>query len=152
MLKDVWYALWHKPATQAYPSPVPNSPERLRGKLHWDASLCTGCQLCVKDCPSQALEMFVLDREAKRFVMRYDMNRCIYCAQCLQNCRFHAIRLAHDEWSFSGDSPERFIFRYGECKETDDERLGVAARSTPDIDPSTASPSLGERGAKPARG
>ncbi len=143
MLKDVWYALWHKAATQTYPDPAPASPERLRGKMYWDEAVCTGCQLCVKDCPTHALHLSTLDGDKKHFVMDYDMNKCIYCAQCLQNCRVGGIRMASNEWSFSADTPDIFHFRYGEHA---NEASPVASEAERPVDAPPQTPSAGGGG------
>ena len=87
MLRDVIGALFQKPITQKYPFEVAIPADRLRGKLVWDPSKCTGCCLCVKDCPSDAIEMVVNDKQNKRFVLRYHMDRCTFCSQCVMNCR-----------------------------------------------------------------
>jgi formate hydrogenlyase subunit 6/NADH:ubiquinone oxidoreductase subunit I len=82
MFGDVVRSLFKRPATELYPYVRRPTPDRLRGKLVWDPSKCTGCQLCVKDCPSEAIELIVLDKVKKQFVLRYHNDRCTYCAQC----------------------------------------------------------------------
>ena len=114
MFKDILSALVAKPATEPYPNPTPDEPARLRGKLYWTAEGCTGCQLCVKDCPAQALDLFVLDQKSKQFVMRYNVSRCTFCGQCVEDCRFHCLRLAPEEWSLAADSRAPFVLYYGD--------------------------------------
>ena len=97
MLKDVIGALFLKPVTQKYPFERTQPSERLRGKLVWDPEKCTGCALCVKDCPSDAIEMVVNDKQNKNFVLRYHMDRCTFCAQCVQNCRFECMGMSDEE-------------------------------------------------------
>ena len=69
LLGDVIKSLFTKPATQAYPFVKAATPDRLRGKLVYDPEKCTGCQLCIKDCPSNAIELLVVDKKAKKFVV-----------------------------------------------------------------------------------
>lgn len=114
MFKDILFGLVHEPATVAYPDPQADNPERLRGQLHWNPEGCTACQLCVKDCPANALELFVIDKDSKQFVLRYDASRCIYCSQCVQNCRFNCIQLSSDEWSLTADNRACFTKYYGD--------------------------------------
>ena len=114
MLKDILEALFTKPATKPYPNLTPDQPERLRGKLHYNPANCTGCQLCVKDCPAMAIELIEIDKQNKQFVMRYDVGCCTFCAQCVQNCRFDCLSMSNDEWSFATDEKTNLITYYGE--------------------------------------
>lgn len=114
MFHDLLKSIVSKPATERFPNPEPNEPERLRGKLHWNPTDCTGCQLCVKDCPSDALKLFIVDKKKKQFVMSYDVGRCTFCAQCVQNCRFDCLGMAQDEWALSDSDKAGFNLTYGD--------------------------------------
>ena len=85
MLKDIVVSFFKKNATQLYPIERTPAPERFRGNLQYNPAACTGCCLCVKDCPSKAIELVTLDRAAKRFVLKYHMDRCIYCGRGTTN-------------------------------------------------------------------
>lgn len=113
MLKDVLRSLWQRPTTEQYPFVRPPTPARLRGQLHFDPANCTGCRLCVMECPAEALELITLDRKAKRFVLRYHVDRCTYCAQCVQNCRFGCLEMSPDEWELAATSTKPFTIHYG---------------------------------------
>ena len=113
MLGDVLTSLFSKPATELYPYERHPAPERLRGKLVWDPSKCTGCQLCVKDCPSEAIELITIDKASRRFVMRYHIDRCTYCAQCVQNCRFKCLGMSNKQWELASYRREPFMVFYG---------------------------------------
>ena len=76
MFKDIITSFFKKPVTENYPAERPHIAARFRGKLHFDPTKCVGCQLCVKDCPSDALEIITIDRANKRFVARYHVDRC----------------------------------------------------------------------------
>ena len=69
MFKDLLTSFFSKPVTEQYPFERPEVAERFRGKLFYDPAKCTGCNLCSKDCPSDALEIVILDRAAKKFGM-----------------------------------------------------------------------------------
>ena len=101
MFTDILNSFFKKPVTEKYPFTKVEAPEDLRGKVIWDATTCTGCGLCVKDCPSGALELFTVDKINKRFVMLYHVDRCTYCAQCEVSCRSKSIV------SFGGTSSPR---------------------------------------------
>ena len=113
MLRDVLSALFSKPATTPYPNPEPQPSERLRGQLHWAPAQCTGCQLCVKDCPSNAIQLLTLDKANKQFVMVYDAAQCTFCGQCVQNCRFDCISMSDEEWSMATANKETLLSHYG---------------------------------------
>ncbi len=59
---------------------------RKRKKLYIAKLFCTGCGECVKNCPSQALEL--VDEKA-----RVDHDKCIFCGYCSPECPSFAIRL-----------------------------------------------------------
>ena len=117
LLGDIWKSVWIPPATQQYPFVKRPSPAHLRGMLVYDTSACTGCQLCVKDCPAQALELITLDKKAKRFVMRYHVDRCTFCAQCVESCRFNCIGLKNDQWELASTDRGDFTIMYGRSED-----------------------------------
>ncbi len=125
MLSDVIRALFQRPATRQYPFERTAAPDRLRGKLKWDAEKCTGCSLCVKDCPAQALEVFMVDKANKRVVLRYHLDRCTYCAQCVVSCRQGALTMAHDEWELADTDKKLFTITCGD--DADVQRLADLA-------------------------
>ena len=132
MLGDVVRSLFKNPATEKYPFVKKTAPERLRGKVNWKAESCIGCNLCVRECPANALELITIDKKAKRFVMHYDVNRCIYCAQCEHSCKFGSIYLSDTEWELAALTQEPFKVYYG--KEEDVEViLAKDARKFADV-------------------
>ena len=121
MLRDVVESALRKPATESYPVERRTPPARLRGRLYWDMSRCSGCKLCVKDCPANAIEIIDIDRKNKRFVMRYHMDRCTYCGQCVVNCRFDCLSISPEDSELAATSGEAFEVYYGD--DADVERL-----------------------------
>ena len=113
MLSDVLRSFFRKPITQRYPFERREAPDNFRGKLLWDLTNCTGCQLCIKDCPAEAIELIVIDKANKRFVMRYHADRCTYCEQCVVNCRFKCLNLSHEQWELGALTKEPFTVYYG---------------------------------------
>lgn len=114
MLQDVLRSLWQRPSTQNYPAEKGPTPERLRGQLYYDPANCTGCCLCMKECPADALELITLDKKEKRFVMRYHLDRCTFCAQCVQNCRFNCLSMSPEKWELAAVSKVPFTIYYGD--------------------------------------
>lgn len=113
MFGDVIHSLFIRPVTERYPYERKPAPVRLRGKLVYDPGKCAGCQLCVKDCPSEAIELIVLDKVAKRFVIRYNVDRCTFCGQCVENCRFDCLSMSSEEWELAALNKESFTLYYG---------------------------------------
>ena len=113
MMSDVVRSIFRKPVTRRYPFERREAPDNFRGKLLWDLSKCTGCQLCVKDCPAEAIELIVVDKASKRFIMRYHADRCTFCEQCVVNCRFKCLDLTHDQWELASMNKNSFEVHYG---------------------------------------
>ena len=112
MFLDITKSLFRQPVTERYPFERHPTPERLRGRLVWEPASCTGCGLCAKDCPADAIQMIVLDKKAKRFVMEYHVDRCTYCGQCVYSCRQGCLSMSSDAWELSALSREPFTLRF----------------------------------------
>ena len=128
MLRDTLRSLFRRPNTERYPAERVPVPDHLRGKLEYTPEGCTGCQLCVKDCPAEAIELKVVDKAAKRFVMIYHADRCTFCAQCVANCRFDCIKLLNDTWELASDDRSDFKVYYGR---EEDVRLVLEGEAEP---------------------
>ena len=129
MLGDMLRSLFKQPITEMYPFKKQAAPPRLRGELRYNPEKCTGCQLCVKDCPSNAIELVTIDRANKRFVMRYHLDRCTYCAQCVQNCRFNCLGMSNEQWELAALNKDAFTVVYG--REEDIQKLLEKATAVP---------------------
>jgi formate hydrogenlyase subunit 6/NADH:ubiquinone oxidoreductase subunit I len=112
MFKDIVRSFFGKRATRLYPVERDAPPPRYRGLLSYNPAACTGCSLCVKDCPSAAIELTILDRAAKRYVMKYRMDRCIYCGQCMVNCKPKGIGMSSQRWEHAALT-RNFTLYYG---------------------------------------
>ncbi len=84
MVRQVLREAMKKPATVLYPFVKVTMPEKFRGKLLFTAGQCIGCRLCMKDCPTNAIQIRKI--ADKQFEADIDMGRCIYCAQCVDSC------------------------------------------------------------------
>ena len=113
MFKDVFESFFKKPATLGYPLVKVDTSDRYRGKLFYNPAACTGCALCIKDCPSNAIELITLDRAAKRFVLKYHMDRCVYCGQCVANCKFKCMGMSSQDWELASQDKKDFEVYYG---------------------------------------
>ena len=102
LLPELWRTLFTKPITIRYPFAPLDLPSYFRGKITINPMLCTGCGLCVRDCPSFALE---LDRENRNeFKLIHYPERCAYCGQCETSCQLGAIMLTNE---FVPATPDR---------------------------------------------
>jgi formate hydrogenlyase subunit 6/NADH:ubiquinone oxidoreductase subunit I len=131
MFSDVFSSMFKRRVTEKYPFVRRDAPDSFHGKLVWDPEKCSGCQLCLKDCPSNAIELLVIDKAAKRFVMRYHMDRCTFCDQCVQSCRFNCINLSPEQWELAALTKEPFTIYYG--KDEDIEFL-LEKAAHPDVE------------------
>ncbi len=113
LLRDLARSAFRRPVTERYPFEKRPAPPNYRGQLHWSPEGCTGCNLCVKDCPAEAIDFFTLDKPNKRFVFRYHADRCTFCGQCAYNCRFNCITLADEEWELASGDRDAFVITYG---------------------------------------
>jgi NAD(P)H-quinone oxidoreductase subunit I len=114
MLGEIFRSVFRKPATVQYPYGDRQAvPERLRGMVRYNPEKCTGCTLCMMDCPANAIEILTVDKPNKRFIMRFHADRCTYCAQCVVNCRFKCIEMSNEEWERAALTREPFTVTYG---------------------------------------
>jgi len=89
MLKQVLKSIFKKPATTKYPFAKATMPDKFRGKILFHPERCIGCQMCVRDCPSGAIEIKKVGD--KKFECHIDLGKCIYCAQCVDSCMKKAL-------------------------------------------------------------
>ena len=105
---------FRKPVTAQYPDPKKRLAvaKRYRGfpALLWDEDVdepyCTGCMVCIRDCPTQCMtaEMkdnpkFADDTSRRRKIVDYfeiNLGRCILCQICVDVCNFDAIEMSHE--------------------------------------------------------
>ena len=71
-------------------SPV-TVPEKFRGKIAYDKESCIGCRLCIRVCPSRAIEFLP---EEKKIKIRID--RCLFCSQCNDVCPTNSLSMSED--------------------------------------------------------
>jgi NAD(P)H-quinone oxidoreductase subunit I len=113
MIPELLKQLFRAPATNAFPSkylppsvtgflrkvgrgeatinpPVP-TPADFRGKITYEPEECIGCSLCVKVCPSHAIELLP---ETKR--IRIYVSQCIFCSQCTDMCPKGSLKMSNE--------------------------------------------------------
>ncbi|MDD5636052.1 MAG: 4Fe-4S binding protein, partial [Atribacterota bacterium] len=72
----------------------------------YERDKCIGCRLCVRVCPSRAIE-FIPDE--KKIKIRID--RCIFCSQCNDICPVNCLHMSEDFLLANEDrlSPEMIV-------------------------------------------
>ena len=106
--------MMRRPVTAQYPDPAQrlDIDERFMGfpALLWDESndepYCTGCMVCVRECPTQCMSAEMTDNERfaagestrKKIIDSFEINfgRCIVCGICVDVCNFDAIEMSHE--------------------------------------------------------
>ena len=126
-LKGLWVTLvstvngLRQPVTRQYPAtgnfwkrvdaPTPVQ-DRFMGfpALTWDGQVeepyCTGCMVCIRNCPTQCMSATMEDNPAhqegrshrRKIVGSFEinLNRCILCGICVEVCNFDAIAMSHE--------------------------------------------------------
>lgn len=89
LLNAIIDAVIAKPDTVSYPFGKLELPEGYRGAIVIDPDKCIGCGLCVRDCPTGALQLEKKSRD--EFILTHYPARCAYCGQCEDSCRHGAI-------------------------------------------------------------
>lgn len=76
-----------KPATISYPRGDLIIADNYRGKLTYDPTDCTNCKLCMRYCPSGAIEIINEGtKEDKKMAAILTLTRCMFCCQCVDTC------------------------------------------------------------------
>lgn len=91
MLQQLLDSLVRKPATCRYPYEKAVMPPNFRGKLKFYPEKCIGCRLCIKDCPSGAIQINKVGEKCFEAVISFD--KCMYCAQCVDSCPKKALEI-----------------------------------------------------------
>lgn len=102
------------PVTYEYPSPLKRKElaDKYMGfpALTWDFDVnepyCTGCMVCVRECPTQCMSAEMGDNllhtegksRRRKIVDAFEINlgRCILCGICVDVCNFDAIEMSHE--------------------------------------------------------
>lgn len=70
------------------------APSRFRGKPVILQGECTGCQRCVHQCPSHAIQLIPVD--GKRVELTLSYAQCIFCGICREVCEPQIIQVSQE--------------------------------------------------------
>ena len=112
--------LFRRPITIQYPDRMQEPvqvqlPENYRGVLEVDIGLCTGCLLCARACPIDAIDVKVEKnketgvREITKFDI--DIGLCMYCGLCTEACNFKSI-VHTREFEATTGSPDGLVLKF----------------------------------------
>ena len=90
MLSEMFKNVTKTPATTGYPFTKVEVPKGFRGQIVFTSENCIGCNICVRDCPADAI-CITKQGEEKIFGAYFDLDKCIYCAQCVLSCPKNAL-------------------------------------------------------------
>ncbi|MDD4939060.1 MAG: FAD-binding protein [Candidatus Omnitrophica bacterium] len=108
---------------------------------------CTGCTLCVKACPFDAIR--VTDQPGGRKAV-IDLNKCNLCGACVPNCKFKAILLEKPQAQIKTDFKDHkgvWVFaeqKKGKVQSVAFELLGKARELAKALDTDVSAVLLGE--------
>ena len=110
-LKVLWNNLTQGPVTEAFPFAEAPTPERFRGRVTVDPTLCVGCGTCVHVCAGGAINITrAEDRDdQKGFTITVWHNTCCLCAQCRHYCPTKAITLTNN-WHNAHRNDRKYTF------------------------------------------
>jgi len=114
LLSAVIEAITNPAETVDYPFGDLKLPEFFRGAILFDPEKCTGCGLCVRDCPAEALEIEKKSREEYKLI--HYPARCAYCGQCEDSCRRGAISFSNN-LVIATTNGEKLIVVLKDCRE-----------------------------------
>ena len=92
MIKELLRTATKRASTTRYPYERAEVVEGLRAKLLCNHDLCIWCGLCVRSCPSKALD--IISESEKR--LQWHMGRCLLCGLCAEVCPVDALTFSPD--------------------------------------------------------
>jgi formate hydrogenlyase subunit 6/NADH:ubiquinone oxidoreductase subunit I len=109
MFNTLLASLFRKPATENYPAVKAQMPLHFRGQIRFIPQNCIGCKMCMRDCPSDAIEIRKVGD--KQFEAVFELGRCLYCAQCVDTCPKSALEIT-DRFELAALDPKslRVVF------------------------------------------
>lgn len=125
MLPELIRNFFRKPNTVKYPFVKLDMPKDFRGKIIWKAEDCIGCMACVRDCPTNVIEINRAAPDVKKFNVVYKMYLCIFCGQCVDSCPVDCIHWT-SEFELA-NTKDKLLIHYDCCPEAIEAARKLAA-------------------------
>lgn len=99
-LRRTFRTFLEKPVTVEYPEQRPEVDPRARGAFDFTPEKCIACELCVRACPNNAIQLGWEKGEgegaAKRRLTSYHLEPglCLFCGLCAEACPTKALATA----------------------------------------------------------
>ncbi len=71
--------------------PPITTPPKFRGKISYNHDLCIGCKLCMKVCPTNAIEFLPDIKKIRIYV-----TQCVFCSQCNDICPKNCLSMSDE--------------------------------------------------------
>lgn len=85
ILSEAIKSFFKKPATSEYPKKRRDIHNSYAGMISFEQNKCIGCQICVRNCPANAIKIEKLG-DLKVFSCELSLANCIFCSQCVFSC------------------------------------------------------------------
>jgi formate hydrogenlyase subunit 6 len=118
MFRQLVHSVFRKPATTHYPFVPSPMAKGFRGQIQFNAERCIGCKMCMRDCPSKAIEIKTVGE--KRFEAEFNLGRCIYCPQCVDTCPKDALAISGN-FELAALKPESLLVTFHAAPKKDPE-------------------------------
>lgn len=89
--------IFKKPATIDYPKGKMQVIAGYRGKLIFNPANCIGCNMCMRNCPANAITIVNDGTKEERKMRAYlNVGHCIFCCQCVDSCVKKCLSFSQD--------------------------------------------------------
>jgi len=79
-------SIFKKPVTSEYPRKKREIHKKFAGMISFEQDKCIGCNMCVRNCPANAIQITKVPDKDKVFSCTLSLANCIFCSQCVFVC------------------------------------------------------------------
>ena len=130
-------SIFKKPATSEYPKKKREIHKKFAGMISFEQDKCIGCQICVKNCPSNAIKISKVADKEKVFSCELSLANCIFCSQCVFTCPKKALHTT-DKFELAEIDKSKLTVKLEEVAPYKPEQAKPAPVVSKDASPDTA--------------